>query len=112
MSDLASLPTPSLLLDAPRAKRNAERVGARVRSLGARLRPHIKTHKCVEVARWQVAGGFDGVTVSTLAEARGFAEAGFSDITYAVPVEPGKFASAVALAAKGVRLALITDDAS
>ena len=92
MTELGALPTPSLLLDHARATRNAEAVGARVTALGARLRPHIKTHKCIEVARLQVAGHFGGITVSTLAEARAFAAHGFTDITYAVPVEPGKFA--------------------
>jgi D-serine deaminase-like pyridoxal phosphate-dependent protein len=110
VSDLAALPTPSLLLDHPRAARNARRIGERVRSLGARLRPHVKTHKAVALARLQCAGDFGGITVSTLAEARGFAAGGFADITYAVPIEPGKFAAAVALARDGVRLSLLTDD--
>lgn len=112
MSTLDALATPSLLLDLDRAKRNAALIGRRVRSLGARLRPHIKTHKCIEVARLQTAEGFAGVTVSTLAEARTFAANGFDDITYAVPIERGKFEAAAALARDGARLSLITDDPS
>lgn len=112
MNTVASLPTPSLLLDHDRVRRNAARIGARVRGLGARLRPHVKTHKSVEVARLQVAGGFRGITVSTLAEARAFAAHGFDDITYAVPIEPGKFDAAAAIARDGVRLGVITDDPS
>jgi D-serine deaminase-like pyridoxal phosphate-dependent protein len=109
--DLNSLPTPSLVLDVARVERNAERMAARVREMGAHLRPHVKTHKCVEVARLQTAG-FDGrITVSTLAEGLAFAEAGFSDITYAVPIDPGKFARAADLARRAGRLALVTDDA-
>jgi len=110
LSGFGAAPTPALLLDAERLTRNVARVGDRVRALGARLRPHIKTHKCVEVARLQVAGQFGGITVSTLAEATAFAAHGFTDITYAVPVEPGKFAAALALAQRGVRLHLLTDD--
>lgn len=112
MTELGALPTPSLLLDRPRAERNAARIGDRVRTLGARLRPHVKTHKCVEVARLQTEGHAGGITVSTLAEARAFAAHGFRDITYAVPIEPGKFAAVLELVASGVRLALITDDAA
>ncbi len=104
--------TPSLVLDAARGRRNAERMSARVRELGADLRPHVKTHKCVEVARLQTEGHKGGITVSTLAEARAFAARGFRDITYAVPVEPGKFAEAVGLARECERFALITDDES
>ena len=90
---IESLPTPALLLDVARARTNAARIGDRVRALGARLRPHVKTHKCIEVARLQVAGHSGAITVSTLAEARAFAAHGFHDITYAVPIEPGKFAA-------------------
>src|SRR6266567_2427694 len=108
--DLETLPTPSLVLDVGRLKRNAERVGGRVRELGARLRPHIKTHKCIEVARIQTTGHSGRITVSTLAEAGAFAANGFRDITYAVPIEPGKFDAAIEIARKCERFSLITDD--
>jgi len=108
--DLHSLKTPCLLLDVGRVRRNAENIGRRVRAAGVRLRPHVKTHKCIEVARLQTAGHSGALTVSTLAEARAFAAHGFDDITYAVPIEPGKFAEALAMVQSGVRLGLITDD--
>lgn len=108
--DIEGLPTPSLILDAGRMRRNAERMARRVAGLGSRLRPHVKTHKCVEVARVQTEGHFGGITVSTLEEARAFADGGFVDVTYAVPIEPGKFAAAIALARRLERLALVTDD--
>ena len=111
MSDLASLPTPSLLVDRARVARNVTRMGTRIAALGARLRPHVKTHKAIEVARLQQEAGMHGITVSTLAEARAFAAHGFDDITYAVPIEPGKFAAVAAMNAAGTRLAVITDDA-
>jgi D-serine deaminase-like pyridoxal phosphate-dependent protein len=110
--DLQSIKTPSLVLDIERVERNAERVGRRVASFGTRLRPHVKTHKCVEVARLQTRGHSGALTVSTLAEARAFAAHGFTDITYAVPIEPGKFEAAIELAKLTERLALITDDMS
>jgi D-serine deaminase-like pyridoxal phosphate-dependent protein len=110
--NLQDVKTPALLLDAGRVRRNAARMAARVGGMGARLRPHVKTHKCVEVARIQTEGGAGGVTVSTLAEARAFAAHGFRDITYAVPVEPGKFAEVCELSRLCERLSLITDDAA
>jgi D-serine deaminase-like pyridoxal phosphate-dependent protein len=112
MNTFDTLPTPALLLDHDRVRRNATRVADRVRALGARLRPHVKTHKSIEVGRLQVAGGFRGITVSTLAEARAFAAHGFDDITYAVPIERGKFEAVTAIAREGVRLAVITDEPS
>ena len=108
--DIEHLPTPSLIVDVTRMKRNAESIGGRVRNTGARLRPHVKTHKCVEVARIQTAGHADGITVSTLAEAHGFATNGFHDITYAVPIEPGKFDAAIEIAKECERFNLLTDD--
>jgi D-serine deaminase-like pyridoxal phosphate-dependent protein len=108
---LSELKTPSLIIDLDRVKRNAARIGEIAKRNNVRLRPHIKTHKCIEVGRLQTEG-FDGaITVSTLAEARVFAEHGFSDITYAVPIEPGKFAEAVDMLRGGTKLNLLTDDA-
>lgn len=109
--NLAELPTPALVLEVARVRRNAEHIGQRVRRMGARLRPHVKTHKCVEVARLQTEGQAGALTVSTLGEARWFAAEGFTDLLYAVPIEPGKFAAAIDLARNCERLALITDDA-
>jgi D-serine deaminase-like pyridoxal phosphate-dependent protein len=107
-----SLKTPCLILDVERVRRNAERITKYVRAFGVGLRPHVKTHKCVEVARIQTAGHSGAITVSTLAEANAFAAAGFNDITYAVPIEPGKFAEAIELSKRCKRLALITDDST
>jgi D-serine deaminase-like pyridoxal phosphate-dependent protein len=106
---LADLPTPSLLLDRPRLVRNCERMRALAARHGVILRPHAKTHKCAEIARLQHGGELGPLTVSTLAEAEGFAAAGFRDLTYAVPIEPGKFARALALA-RDTALRLVTDD--
>jgi D-serine deaminase-like pyridoxal phosphate-dependent protein len=108
--DLETIPTPALLLDVERVRRNADRIGKRVRDLGARLRPHVKTHKSVEVAHIQTLGHSGALTVSTLAEGRAFVAHGFQDITYAVPIEPGKFKAALALVKSCRRLSLITDD--
>jgi D-serine deaminase-like pyridoxal phosphate-dependent protein len=107
--NLYTLKTPSLILDVTKVKRNAERMSRRVRQFGADLRPHIKTHKCIEVARIQTAGHSGAVTVSTLAEARAFAANGFSKVTYAIPIEPGKFDEAIAIS-RDCELSLITDD--
>src|ERR1051326_956801 len=106
---LETLKTPGLVLDLAKVKRNAETMSRRVKQFGADLRPHIKTHKCIEVARLQTAGHSGAVTVSTLAEARAFAANGFTKITYAVPIEPGKFNEAIEIS-RDCELSLITDD--
>jgi D-serine deaminase-like pyridoxal phosphate-dependent protein len=108
---IEDLKTPSLLLDVERVKRNAERMSEIANRNNGRLRPHIKTHKCIEVARIQTEGHNGAITVSTLAEARAFAKNGFTDITYAVPIERGKFEGAIEISRSGVKLNLLTDDA-
>jgi D-serine deaminase-like pyridoxal phosphate-dependent protein len=80
-------------------------------SSNVRLRPHVKTHKCIEVALIQTAGHDGAITVSTLAEARAFSKHGFLDITYGVPIERGKFDACVEILRSGVKLNLLTDDA-
>jgi D-serine deaminase-like pyridoxal phosphate-dependent protein len=109
--DLQKAKTPSLLLDVARVRRNAERMSEIAERNQVRLRPHIKTHKCVEVARIQTEGHDGAITVSTLAEARAFAEYGFNDITYAVPIDEGKFDDAIEIVRRGVKLNLLTGDA-
>ena len=104
------LSTPSLVLDITRVRRNAARMSDIARRNDVRLRPHVKTHKCIEVARIQTEGHDGAITVSTLAEARAFAKHGFDDITYAVPIERGKFDDAIAILQSGVNLNLLTDD--
>jgi D-serine deaminase-like pyridoxal phosphate-dependent protein len=59
---------------------------ASARSL--RLRPHAKTHKSVEFARRQTAGGAVGICCAKLGEAEVFAEAGIDDIRLPYPLNP------------------------
>jgi D-serine deaminase-like pyridoxal phosphate-dependent protein len=106
---IADLPTPSLLLDLARLDRNLARMAERMRALGVDLKPHLKTAKSAEIARRATAGFSGGITVSTLAEAAYFADAGFRDITYAVGIVPPKLEEAAALMRGGVALTLVTD---
>jgi D-serine deaminase-like pyridoxal phosphate-dependent protein len=106
-STLADLPTPRFIVHLPTLQRNARVVLNHAERHGIRVRPHIKTHKCIEAACYQLwAEQVDckqeirrrtapstcgstianGITVSTLGEARFFADAGFQDILLAIPV--------------------------
>ncbi|HEU4819930.1 MAG TPA: alanine racemase [Qipengyuania sp.] len=101
--------TPSLLLDADKLNRNLARMQTHLAGLSVPLRPHVKTAKCVEIARRAIEGQPCGITVSTLAEARYFASHGFTDILYAVGISPIKFAEAAELRAGGIDLTLLLD---
>ena len=106
---LSDLETPQLLLDEARMARNIARMQARMDALGVRFRPHVKTSKCPEVVRRQLAAGARGITVSTLKEAERFFADGIDDILYAVAIVPGKFDHALRLARAGLRLTLLVE---
>lgn len=108
---VADLATPAALVELPILRANIAAMAARAAALGCRLRPHVKTHKCPEIARLQMQAGAAGITVSTLAEARAMAGAGISDMVYAVPVAPQRVAEAVALHLGGLTLHLLVDGA-
>ena len=60
------------------------------------LRPHAKAHKCVEIAKRQIAAGAIGVCVATVAEAELMAAAGIPGLLLTSPVaDPLKMARIV-----------------
>lgn len=81
----------------------------KARRKGVNLRPHVKTHKIPQAAKLQIQNHFGGITVSTIAEAVAFADAGFCDITYAVPLSPNKVARVLPLA-KRIQLQVLVDN--
>lgn len=105
---VVDLPTPVLLLDLDVLDENLRRMQARAEELGVRLRPHMKTHKCIEIGDRQRACGAEGITVSTLEEARVFARHGFDDITWAYPLILSRIDEALDLAER-VSLGLLVD---
>ncbi len=106
---LDDLATPCAVVDLDRLERNSERMRDRATQLGVTLRPHVKTHKCVEAARLQVGARTGAVTVSTFAEARRFAAGGFRDLVLAVPLAPTRAEDAVELRRGVDRLAVLLD---
>jgi D-serine deaminase-like pyridoxal phosphate-dependent protein len=107
--NMNELETPCLVLDARRMDHNIERLRARLGLMGARLRVHLKTAKSVEVAQRIMSDPRDPITVSTLREAEVFADAGITDILYAVGIAPHRLDRVVALRMKGVNVSIILD---
>ena len=107
--NISTLPTPTALVDERRMQHNIQRMQSRVSDLGARLRPHVKTAKCLAVAQQQLAAGAQGITVSTLKEAEVFFDAGIHDILYAVCIVAPKLAQARALRERGCQLTVVLD---
>ncbi len=109
MDSTALLPTPCALIDEARMDHNIAHMQTHLAALGVRLRPHVKTSKCVPVAERQRAAGAVGITVSTLKEAAVFFDAGFDDILYAVGIVPAKLAQVRALRERGCKLTVVLD---
>ena len=79
-------PTPYLHVDLRQLRRTIRRTAEREAAAGVALRPHVKTHKCVEIARLQRDAGASGISVATVGEAEVFVHAGFDDVFIAYPL--------------------------
>ena len=74
MTTRQDLTTPALVVDSGALEHNLATMAAALP--GARLRPHVKAHKCTSLARRQAAHGHPGFTCATIREVEGMASAG------------------------------------
>ena len=103
--------TPALLLDHAKLIRNIARMATFAAGGPAHLRPHSKTHKCVEIARLQLDAGATGITCAKVGEAEALADGGIADILIANQVVgPIKIARLIALARR-CAVTVAVDDA-
>ncbi len=109
--NLQDIPTPAFVINFPVLRENLDFMKSRAKSLGVKLRPHTKTHKTREIALLQMDSS-RSITVSTLAEAEFFLKEGITDITYAVPVFPGKLPRISGLLEQGADLKILVDHPS
>ena len=72
--------TPAAVVDADRLGRNLARWQEHCDRHGLANRPHVKTHRCAEIAQRQLALGAVGITCQKLSEAEAMADAGCTDI--------------------------------
>jgi D-serine deaminase-like pyridoxal phosphate-dependent protein len=107
----AELVTPCLLVDLDVVDANIAAMAERAAELGATLRPHAKTHKCLPIATRQLAAGAGGLTVATVGEAEVFARVcGDLFIAYSLWADAARGARLRALAER-VRLTVGVDSA-
>jgi D-threonine aldolase len=71
---ISDLPTPALLVQQDVLEQNLAEMSAALP--GDRLRPHVKAHKCTELAKRQAANGHRNFTCATIRECEGMAAAG------------------------------------
>ena len=110
-TNIEDLPTPCCLIDKAKMQRNIARLSAHIGNLQCTLRPHVKTHKSIEVTQAIIdAGNVKGITVSTLKEADYFFKHGMDDILYAVGITPNKIAHVAQLIQQGCDLTVVIDN--
>jgi len=97
------IPTPALLVDLDRFEANLSRMALAAQTAGKKLRPHAKAHKCVEIAKRQIAAGARGVCVATVSEAEMMSRAGIEGLLLTSPLaDPAKIARVVSAGAMAV----------
>lgn len=103
--------TPAPLVDLATVERNLARMQAYCDTHGIRLRPHIKTHKIVRLARRQAELGAIGITCQKLTEAEVMLDSGVQDILISYPlIGPQKARRLAAIAGKA-RFTVAADSA-
>lgn len=81
----SGIPTPFLVVEKHIVKGNIARIHDYASRHGFAVRPHIKTHKSLYIARMQLDAGAKGIACAKAGEAEIMAELGDVDITVAYP---------------------------
>jgi D-serine deaminase-like pyridoxal phosphate-dependent protein len=110
-SSIDTIDTPALIVDLDRLEGNIARWAAFAREAGVKLRPHGKTHKCVEIARRQLSAGAVGLTLAKIGEAAVMARSGVQDIFLAYEVVGGPKLPRLIALAREIRLRVGVDSA-
>jgi 3-hydroxy-D-aspartate aldolase len=111
---LADVDTPALIVDLDKFEANLAKLMSAVAGRGVRVRPHAKTHKCVEIALRQLSAGAIGVCCQKVSEAEPFLARGIPDVLITNEVVGArKLVRLASLAARfpGARLGVCVDDA-
>lgn len=107
---LAALDTPSLLVDLDLMESNIALMQERLRGSQVRMRPHLKTAKCPEIARMLLKAGAIGGCVSKVSEAEVMASAGIEDLLITSEiVGPAKLARLVELIQQHPSIKVVVD---
>ncbi len=107
-----SLNTPVVLVDLDTLEANISGMSRLAAEAGLKLRPHVKIHENVTVARKQIAAGACGVEVGVVEQAEALAEQGIDDIIIAHPSYYGGPKGEILkklLGKPGLKLALMVD---
>jgi len=101
-------PEPIVVIDTLQS--NVSQMQEFANTRGLNLRPHVKTHKCIQIGRLQIDAGACGITAGNIREAEVFAGEGFTDIFIAYPIwAAGSKAARIRHLAESIRLRVGVD---
>lgn len=109
---LASVDTPSLVLDLAAFEANLRAMQAWADRHEVALRPHAKAHKCPEIARRQLALGARGICCQKVSEAVPFVAAGITDIHISNEVVGPAKLRLLGQLARAAKLSICVDNAA
>jgi 3-hydroxy-D-aspartate aldolase len=105
------LPTPSMIVDLDLFEKNIKTMADYAKQAPIYLRPHVKVHKSVDVAKHQMAAGALGVTVATIAESELMSNAGIKGVLWTKqPASHNNLMRAIALTKKDPTFSFVVDD--
>ncbi len=109
---LAEVVTPALIIDLDSFEHNVAVLREQLAKAGVRLRAHSKTHKSVDIARYQIEqGGACGICCQKLSEAEIMVAGGIDDVMISNQVvDPAKVERLASLALRA-RVLVCVDDA-
>src|SRR5205807_9809400 len=92
-------------------EKNVKTMADHSKATGIHVRPHVKIHKSVDVARRQIAQGAIGLTCATIAEAELMSGAGIKHVLWTKqPASANNISRTVALAKKDPTFMFVVDD--
>ncbi|MDR1664493.1 MAG: alanine racemase, partial [Clostridiales bacterium] len=107
---MISFDTPCVVLEMEKVRANIRNMQEHADRYNCKLRPHIKTHKSVALAKMQMEAGAAGITCAKTTEAEVFADGGIEDIFIAYPlVGEEKYRRALRIKKKIKRLIVAVD---
>lgn len=111
--DLAQVCTPALIIDLDAFEANVETLRNRLQAAGVRHRAHAKTHKSVDIARYQIEhGGACGICCQKVSEAEVMVAGGIDDVMISNQVTDTVKIDRLAQLAQTARILVCVDDTS
>src|SRR3974377_1296690 len=104
------VPTPALVVDLDVLERNIAAMASEAARWRVQLRPHVKSHKCLPIARRQVACGATGVSFAALDGGAGMGGGGIPGILRTSPLAgDAKLRKLAALLLRDCTISVVAD---